>query len=46
MKAQLYIALDAGFIETSTFEALCAEAQSVSNLIGGLMRYLSTTTHP
>lgn len=46
VKAQLYIALDAGFIETSTFEALYAQAQSVSNLIGGLMRYLSTTTHP
>ena len=46
VKAQLYIALDAGLIAPSTFDVLYSQAQSVSNLIGGLMRYLSSTSHP
>ena len=46
VRAQLYIALDAGLIQASTFDVLYSQAQSVSNLIGGLMRYLSTTPHP
>jgi len=40
-KSQLYIALDAGLIGQSSFEQLYERADAVSQLIGGLMRYLS-----
>ena len=43
--AQLYVALDAGLIDIDTFNTLSSQARSVSNLIGGLLRYLTTTTH-
>jgi four helix bundle protein len=41
VKAQLYVALDAGLIDQPKFADLYAQAESVSNLIGGLMRYLT-----
>jgi len=45
VRAQLYVALDAGLIDNRTFDALYSRTQSVTNLIGGLLRYLSTSTH-
>ncbi len=41
VKTQLYVALDAGLIDQPTFADLYARSESVSNLIGGLMRYLA-----
>jgi four helix bundle protein len=41
VKAQLYVALDAGFIDQDQFEELYRLATETSNLIGGFMRYLS-----
>jgi len=46
VKSQLYVALDAGHLDRPSFDVLYAQAETVSNLIGGLMRYLSTTAHP
>ena len=40
VKAQLYVALDAGFITQEEFRALYDLADETSRLIGGLMRYL------
>jgi four helix bundle protein len=41
VRAQLYVALDAGFIDQSAFDTLYKMATETGNLIGGLMRYLS-----
>ena len=41
VKSQLYVALDAGLIGQSSFEQLYEKADAVSQLVGGLMRYLS-----
>jgi len=41
VKSQLYIALDAGLIDQRVFEQLYQQADGVSQLIGGLMRYLA-----
>jgi len=43
VKAQLYVALDAQFISLEEFDSLYALAQEVGQLIGGLMRYLSSS---
>ena len=42
VKSQLYVALDTGLVGQSSFEELYEKADAVSQLIGGLMRYLST----
>jgi len=39
VKAQLYVALDAGLIDQPKLTDRDAQAESVSNLVGGLMRY-------
>jgi four helix bundle protein len=41
VKAQLYVALDAGLIDQTTFDSLYKSATETGNLIGGFMRYLS-----
>lgn len=41
VKAQLYVALDAGLIERTQFDHLYELATETGNLIGGLMRYLA-----
>ena len=43
VKAQLYVSLDAGFIDEAQFRALYGLANDTSRLIGGFMRYLSST---
>lgn len=40
VKAQLYVALDAGMLTRTQFESLYKLATDVGNLIGGFMRYL------
>jgi four helix bundle protein len=41
VQAQLYIALDANHINEEQFKNLYALAQSIGNMIGGLIRYLA-----
>ena len=41
IKAQLYVALDAGLIDKEQFDSLYEMATNTGNLIGGFMRYLS-----
>jgi four helix bundle protein len=40
LRSQLYVALDAGFLDQSGFNSLYTQANSTTNLIGGFMRYL------
>lgn len=41
VKAQLYVALDAGLINQAQFDELYRLATETGNLIGGFMRYLT-----
>ena len=41
VKAQLYVALDAGLIAQTAFDSLYKMSTETGNLIGGFMRYLS-----
>ena len=41
VKAQLYVALDAGYLKQEKFDHLYAQATEVGRLIGGFMRYLA-----
>ena len=41
VKAQLYVALDAGMIDQAKFDSLYQKATETGNLVGGFMRYLS-----
>jgi len=43
VKAQLYIALDAGFLQREEFDRLYGLATETGRLIGGFMRYLQQT---
>ena len=45
VKAQLYVALDAGYLEEVTFATLYDLADETGRLIGGFMRYLSASTY-
>jgi four helix bundle protein len=40
VKAQLYVALDAGLINQAQFDSLYQRAAQAGNLIGGFIRYL------
>lgn len=44
VKAQLYVALDAGMISQDVFDSLYNRAAETGNLIGGFMRYLGRGT--
>ena len=44
IKAQLYVALDAGFITEEDFKRLYQETTKIGQLIGGFMKYLSEST--
>lgn len=43
VKAQLYLALDAGHISPAQFDELRATADSVTRLLGGFIRYLQNS---
>ena len=45
VQAQLYVALDAGYINRDHFKNLYDLAGDVGRLIGGFMRYLSNSEH-
>jgi four helix bundle protein len=40
VRSQLYVALDAGFLDQPQFNELFTSAEDASRLIGGFMRYL------
>jgi four helix bundle protein len=44
VQAQLYVALDAGYIDKATFGELYALADETARLIAGFMRYLQQST--
>ena len=41
-RAQLYVALDCGYISRQQFDSLYQQLEETGRLIGGFMRYLST----
>ena len=41
VRAQLYVALDQGYLATNTFEQLSSLAIEIGELLSGFMRYLS-----
>jgi hypothetical protein len=43
VRSQLYVALDAGYMNTTQFEALYEQTKEVSRLLAGFMRYLETS---
>jgi four helix bundle protein len=43
VQAQLYVALDAGYIQNEQFDSLFRVATETGNLVGGFMRYLNAT---
>jgi len=45
LKAQLYVALDAGLIAAEEFSGLMSLSDEISRLIAGFMRYLKHSTH-
>jgi four helix bundle protein len=44
VRAQLYVALDQGYLTEQDFEALVGQAERTSQLIAGLIRYLQRRT--
>lgn len=46
VRAQLYIALDAGLIDKESFNRISSLAQSTSQLIAGFKRYLEKKLEP
>jgi four helix bundle protein len=40
VRSQLYVALDAGFLDEAQFNPLCSLAMAVGRLISGFMNYL------
>jgi four helix bundle protein len=45
VRAQLYVALDAGYLTCEEFETIATLCLSVSRLIAGLMRYLKNSDY-
>lgn len=43
VQAQLYVALDAGYLQRDQFDSLFRLATDTGNLIGGFMRYLTAS---
>jgi four helix bundle protein len=44
VRAQLYVALDAGFIHEELFISLRKQLEEISRLLGGLMKYLKISS--
>jgi four helix bundle protein len=44
LRAQLYVALDQGYVPSETFERLSKNANDVGQLLSGFMRYLKEST--
>jgi len=45
VQAQLYVALDVGYISPEEFQELYDQVQSTAKLIGGFIRYLAGVSH-
>ena len=45
VRAQLYVAIDAGYLDQNNFNILFELADETGRLIGGLMRYLKRSEH-
>ena len=45
VQAQLYVAVDAGYLAKDQFDQLYSLSQSTGNLIGGFIRYLAASEH-
>lgn len=45
VRSQLYVALDAGFVNQKKFDELYAHTNDASRLIGGFMRYLQQSNY-
>lgn len=45
VRSQLYVALDAEYLDRQTFQQLSDTASETSRLIGGLMKYLRQSSH-
>ena len=45
VQAQLYVAVDAGYLTEDQFQQLYSLSQSTGNLIGGFIRYLAASEH-
>jgi four helix bundle protein len=45
VKAQLYVALDAGYITKDMFQKIYNQANATAKLIGGFIRYLAATDY-
>ena len=45
VRSQLYVALDAGYINETTFRRMYDQAMHTSRLIAGLMRYLNQSPY-
>ena len=43
VQAQLYVALDAGYINQEQFQELHSETEATARMIGGLLRYLQNS---
>jgi len=43
VRAHLYIALDQGYIDRKSFDALSGTSRNISRMIGGLIKYLRGT---
>lgn len=43
VQSQLYVALDAGYINQDQFQELYSEAEATARMIGGLLRYLQNS---
>jgi four helix bundle protein len=44
VRSQLYVALDQGYIDQTTFDDLFSQMERISRVIQGLMRYLQNTS--
>jgi four helix bundle protein len=45
LQSQLFVALDVGYLDDATFAALYGDSEDVMNLIGGLIRYLKSSSY-
>jgi four helix bundle protein len=43
VRSHLYLALDLGYIDEATFQALVGESIGISRLLAGLMKYLQNS---
>ena len=45
VQSELYVALDQGYIDQTSFRDLYSQAEAAKSKIGGLIRYLKSTKH-